>query len=125
MTSEGFDDIKEAKTSFLRDVPSLKANHEEADTRFILHALDACQQGYEQLIISCRDTDVLVPLIYVINTLCKEAWVSSGAAKAPKFIAVHDIALSGDLRHNFIPFMRSLDGCDTDSKLAGYGKTLT
>ena len=92
VTSEGFDDIKEAKTSSGCDVPSLKANYEEADTRFILHALDACQQGYERLIIYCRDTDVLVLLIYFINTLCKEEWMSSGTAKTPTFISVHDIA---------------------------------
>ena len=47
-----------------------------------------------------------------------------GTAKAPKFIAVHDIALSDDLRHSIIAY-HAFTGCYTVSKVAGYGKTRT
>ena len=50
--------------------------------------------------------------------------MSSGTAKAPTCISVYDIALSDDLRHNIIAY-HAFTGCDTVSKFAGYGKTLT
>ena len=38
----------------------LSSNHEEADTRIVLHARDATAEGYKQVNLLCRDTDVLV-----------------------------------------------------------------
>ena len=42
----------------------LSANHEEADTRIVLHAIH-CQQtsGVENIVVSARDTAVLVMLL--------------------------------------------------------------
>ena len=37
-------------------IPTLNANHEEADIRIILHALEAIDAGYESIIVKCRDT---------------------------------------------------------------------
>ena len=34
--------------------------HEEADTRMILHAVDAVQEGYRKIVLRTVDTDVLV-----------------------------------------------------------------
>ena len=35
-------------------------NHEEADTRLLLHAADAAKQGYRKIMIQTVDTDVVV-----------------------------------------------------------------
>ena len=40
------------------DVHLLQSSHDEADTRIILHANAACRDGYERVIVFCRDTDV-------------------------------------------------------------------
>ena len=40
-------------TSNRREVPHLSSNHEESDTRIILHALDAAREGYERIVIKC------------------------------------------------------------------------
>ena len=42
-----------------------------ADTRIILRAKAAHREGYERLIISCRDSDVLVLFIYFSGQLAK------------------------------------------------------
>ncbi len=39
-------------------VDDLKCNHEEADTRMILHAIHSAQFNYEAIIIHSEDTDV-------------------------------------------------------------------
>ena len=38
----------------------LSSDHEEADTRIVLHARDAAVRGYHQVNVFCRDTDVLM-----------------------------------------------------------------
>ena len=61
--SGGFDDAEKVATAAGIDVSHLRAAHEEADTCILLHAVDAKIQGYERLIIQCRDTDVLLLLL--------------------------------------------------------------
>ncbi|MES9882793.1 MAG: hypothetical protein ABW185_18145 [Sedimenticola sp.] len=124
VTAGGFSEIDAAKSSTGRDVNHLKADHEEADTRIILHAIDASQQGFERLNIVCKDTDVLVLLIHFADVLCKDVRMKVGSAKAPKYIAVHDIELSDEMRE-CLPAFHAVSGCDTVSQFSGHGKKST
>ena len=45
-------------TSQNRSVENLISNHEEADTRIILHARDASSHGYKRIVVRSSDTDV-------------------------------------------------------------------
>ena len=54
-----------------QDVRELASDHEEADTRIVLHARDAAARGYKQVNILCRDTDVLVLLLHFLLGLYK------------------------------------------------------
>ena len=64
----GFEDLmKVLSLNVENDVNHLRANHEEADTRILLHIRDACNQGYARLVIECRDTDVLLLLLVFAN----------------------------------------------------------
>ena len=47
----------------VREVQSLFSNHEEADTRIILHAVAAAEDGAETLVVESSDKDVLVLLL--------------------------------------------------------------
>lgn len=62
------------------DAEHLSVNHKEADTRMIVHAKDASARGYERLIVNCRDTDVLLLLIYHMGSAV-ETWMVSGTSK--------------------------------------------
>ena len=44
-------------------------SHEEADTRLMVHALDASLKGHRRVKIRTNDTDVVVLAISVANTL--------------------------------------------------------
>ena len=65
----GFEDpMKTFSSNVENNVSHLRANHEEADTRILLHVNDACNQGYARLVIECTDTDVLLLLLVLQST---------------------------------------------------------
>ena len=70
----------------------LQSCQEEADTLIIHHAKAAHREGYERLVISYRDTDVSVLLIYFSGQLC-HVWVRAGTRQQRRYIAIHDISL--------------------------------
>ena len=86
VTEGGFTEIDRDVSSTGRDIESLKSDQEEADKRIILHAKEASDEGYERLVICCKDTDVLVLLTFFATELCQEVWMKTGTFKAPQFI---------------------------------------
>ena len=121
VTAGGFLDKECAVSSTGRDVSLLRATHEEADTRILLHALEACLKGYERTIVLCRDTDVLVLLIHFLSKLSTEVWFQTGTFKQRNFIPVHNINLSHS-EMEMLPAFHALTGCDTVSRLSGHSK---
>jgi hypothetical protein len=74
ITAGGFADETVAESLHGSDVHPLESNHDEADTRIILHGIESCQAGFERFIISCRDTYVLVLLVHFAVLLSQEIW---------------------------------------------------
>ena len=74
----GFDNILEVWSSKGRDIENLKSSHEEADTRLILHANDAYMNGYQKIVLQCRDTDILILALAFKGQLSQEIWMSAG-----------------------------------------------
>ena len=122
VTSGGFKDILKS-TSNRREVLQLSSNHEEADTRLILHALDAKEAGYERIVVNCRDTDVFLLLVYHLGRFDIEVWMLSGIAKKMKCFPAHVVAkkLPASVNENILGF-HPVTGCDTTSAFAGIGK---
>ena len=46
------------------ECPELDGSHEESNTRMVLHAIYAAQQGAQTVVVNSLDTDVLVLLIH-------------------------------------------------------------
>ena len=80
VTSGGFKDELEVWSSRNNtDACQLSSNHEEADTRLILHAINS---NYKHIVVSSRDTDVLVLLVsHFHKTNCNELWMNAGSQK--------------------------------------------
>lgn len=73
-------------------VPSLKSDHEEADTRLLLHAKNAVQDGV-RIIIQSPDTDVLVLCTSLFQEIgCEELWFRTGVKDKLRYIPVHDVS---------------------------------
>ena len=73
----GFVDEREVQSSQRAiDLSALKATHEEADTRLILHCVNS---SLDNIVLSARDTDVLLLLIsHVPHIPCPYLYTMSG-----------------------------------------------
>ena len=58
-------------------------SHEEADTRLVLHLLDAAHAGHEKIMIRTCDTDVVVIILSKLASIqmAREVWISFGVGK--------------------------------------------
>ena len=67
----------------VEDLSSMKScNHEEADTRLLLHVIDACNNQWKKITIVTVDTDVVVIALYHYFSLdVDELWIELGAGK--------------------------------------------
>ena len=99
-------------------------NHEEADTRLMVHANDASRCGHRRIKIRSNDTDVVVLAIAIVNTLAiDEMWITHGSGKNVQNIPVHAVAASlGPAKSAAMSMFHALTGCDTVSYFRGRGK---
>ena len=122
----GLNDGKEA-LSIAKDhwetVPSLKSDHEEADTRLMLHAKHAVQARV-RMIVQSPDTDVFILCTSLFQDIgCEELWFRTGVRDRLRYIPVHDVFRTlGDKLCKALPGFHAVTGCDSTSSLSGIGK---
>ena len=99
-------------------------NHEEADTRLLLHAADAGKCGFEKVMLQTVDTDVVVLAIATFHDLAlSEIWIAFGVGKHLRYVPVHVIASSiGQQKSKALLAFHSFSGCDQTSSFASIGK---
>ena len=98
--------------------------HEEADTRLMVHILDAASCGHRRIRIRINDTDVVVvPISVAITVPTNELWITYGSGKNVQNIPAHTIAmLLGPDKASTLPMFHALTGCDTVLFFGGRGK---
>ena len=110
----------------LDDLTSLSpCNHEEADSRMLLHASHAAHCGHHKVLIRTVDTDVVVLAVSVAQGLGSEyeLWLAFGTSTHFRYIAAHKIANRlGSEKSPALPMFHALTGCDTVSSFVGHGK---
>ena len=106
------------------ELPLNDCNHEEADTRLLLHAAHAAVVGHSSICIRTVDTDVVVLAVTFFFTIhCEQLWIAFGVGKHFRHIAVHEVANAlGQNISEALPFFHAVTGCDTVSAFAGRGK---
>ena len=77
-------------TEPLVDVEMLRSNHEEADTRVVLHCIHA---ETEDVVVAARDTGILLLLLLVFfsSMKCNQLWMKAGTSKQKKYFPIHEI----------------------------------
>ena len=105
------------------DITGLQSNHEEADTRLLLHAKCAAENA-ARIVIQSPDTDVLAMCTSHFDSLsCEELWFQTGIKDWLRFIPVHKVSQElGERTCNALLAFHALTGCDSNSSLAGIGK---
>ena len=90
------DNVVGIKADSCLEIPELRSNHEEADTRMLLHAAYSANHGQQCITVSSPDTDVFVLLIhhYVsihVNELYFYTERQGKHTDMKRFISVHGI----------------------------------
>ena len=103
----------------------LECNHQEADTRIVVHIVHALQQGMKRIEVRTVDTDVIAILAGAYFKLAlayplADIWVAFGKGR---FYSIKYICASlGELKARALPVFHALTGCDTTSAFRGKGK---
>ena len=112
----------------VKEVSSLCSNQEEADTRIILHAVAAADDGAQTIVVCSPDTDVLVLLVHHRQAIkTKEIFFLTGRdgrhTQLTRYIPVHTIydTLTTE-QQTILLSVYCVTGCDTVSSFFGHGK---
>ena len=107
------------------EIEDLCCDHEEADTRMILHCRHVVLSSEtENVVVWSPDTDVAILLAYHFEDLgCTQLWFRTGVADKARFIPIHQICsnLGKEICRILVGF-HALTGCDSTSGFAGIGK---
>ena len=104
------------------EVSSLRANHEEADTRLIMHCIHA---HMEPIVAAVRNTDVLLLLLAHYGRVgCTRLYTKAGTSNATKYVAVHETRM---LLYIYLVdtllSSHAITGCNSVSQfISGHGK---
>lgn len=94
-------------------------NHEEADTRILLHVKYAAESGHRKISITAVDTDVVVLAVSFFH----ELWIEFCVGRKKRWLPVHEYAASlGRIVCSGLRFWFAFTGCDTVSAFCGKGK---
>ena len=105
-----------------------KCNHEEADTRVIVHIIHSLAQGSRSVNVRTVDTDVVVILIGKFHDLKMlkndlDLWASFGVGKQFRQYHINSIcAWLGQKKCRGLPNFHAFTGSDTTSAFRGKGK---
>ena len=106
-------------------------NHEEFDTRVMLHAANAVSQGCKRILMIDNDTDIIVLAVHLFAEIgADKLWVTFGMGKKFRYIFVHDIYNSiSPNKASAFPAFHALTGSDntyiSKGKRSAYGKWST
>ena len=103
----------------------LPSDQEEADTKLILHAIDATNNGATDLQIHSPDTDVLVPALRWYPQLCENTVFVTGAGQRDGMIPLKPIYDSlREERATVLPGFHAMSGADNTGSFYGNGKPI-
>lgn len=95
---ENGEDVRLLTTDQECSLHHLQCDHEEADTRMLLHAKD-CSRDHPRVVVQSPDTDVAVLCLYSCQYLpCEQPWFRTGVKDKRRYIPIH--RLSEKLGHN-------------------------
>ena len=103
-------------------------DHEEADTRILIHLEDALANGSNTCLVRTVDTDVVVIIIGKFHSFlgtypAADIWIAFGTGK--NFMNIHINDICNDLGRDksmSLPIFHCFTGCDTTSAFLGKGK---
>jgi hypothetical protein len=115
----------EGVTVTVSPVEELHSDHEEADTRIVLHCLYAAQTALAEtrVVVRSPDTDVLVVLLHYASSIGQPLFFDTGVGNKRRLVNVMEIASAiGPQICQALPAFHSFTGCDYTSAFVRRGK---
>ena len=99
-------------------------NHDEADTRMIVHLADSLRDGFHKIMLRSSDTDVVVLAVAAVARMnVQKLWIAFETGKNFRYIPIHEIVASiGPNKFEALPMFHAYTGCDTVSRLPLKGR---
>ena len=124
-------DVYKINDTVVERVLQLQSNHEEADTRMLLHAKHA-SFTYPKVLISSPDTDVFIIFFSVHTRIAANLYFLTGVKRSRRIIDVSKVAdyifdtlkrcdVSKEVLMESLIGFHSFTGCDTISAFTGRG----
>lgn len=114
-------DFKSDELPLVQECPLMESDHEEADTRLVLHA-KYCSELHDNVVIWSPDTDVAVIGITHASHIDTKLLFATGTGKHQRLISLSNIADNLGEAADALAGFHALTGCDTTSSFYGKGK---
>ncbi len=104
--------------------------HEEADTKISLHVEDALKAGHKSIVVSTKDSDVVVILMGLFPSLVAlypeaDLWVGFGPRQHFRYYHINSLCEQwGDEISKALPYFHAFTGSDTTSQFFWHGKRM-
>ena len=123
VVSGAFEDPTEVRSNKLspREIKELECDHEEADTRLVLHVLKA---KTDRSVVWCNDTDVVIALLSNYSKIKhKEVFMRRGKADYLDVIALaKGLIARCHIKVESLSILHAISGSDQSSYIHGIGK---
>ncbi|XP_032229946.2 uncharacterized protein LOC5505744 [Nematostella vectensis] len=108
-----------------RDMAHLESNHEEADTKLLLHAVDATSFGATSIEIVSPDTGVFVLSLRRYSLLCEDtSFVTGRGGRHRKIKLCPIVRVLGPAKTAALPGFHAWSGADVTGSFAGKANML-
>ena len=100
-------------------------DHEDADSRIVLHLYNAMKSGARNIVVRTVDSDVLVVFVGLFSHFHSDTniWVAFGTGKFFRYYHINTInQVLVSVRSKDLLFFHSFTGSDTTSQFLGKGK---
>ena len=105
-------------------VDELQSSQEEADTRILLPAKHASDQGYKSVVVVSEDTGVDVLCIAFAKDIKGSFYQKRGTKTRTRYLDIKQVrAVLGDRLSQALLEFHAFTGCDSVSTFSGRGKT--
>ena len=104
-------------------IQHLRSEQEEADTRMLLHGLDATKRGETSTFIPSQHTDVLVLKLRTYKRLCLDTTLTAeteGKVRSTPLGPLYEVV--GEDLVKALPGFHALSGCDQTGTISGKSK---
>ena len=106
-----------------KEITELNSNHEEADTKLLLHAKHASENGETTIIIKSPDTDVAILACHFCRNISAQILIMKKEKTRNIYLEISAIAdAAGPHLCDALPGLHAFTGCDSTSAFAGKGK---